>query len=471
MYRWLVVVGALAGCGDNSSGRPGVAGIRDGTRLVARYFVAEGAAVFRIWHDTERTMDCTFQPASDGEYRCLPTGLDARYAYKYADAACTHPVVVAARCQLPRYAFGREMATARCNRHSGRAVFAVGSARRSRFVFDVYNGMCNRSILSERDVAYELGDTLPATDFVAAQLGATTSDALAPYAFTADDGAIQADTAWDAVRGGECDVRGTSDVRGTTEPVRCTPINVAWHDDDVWAEAACSIHAAVDFGQNRPCTTPTAIKGYNAAGVDAYFREIGAPVPAADVHVTDDANACMPRPPAMTAEPDDYYLEGPVIPDDAFSVMSRVLDGGGRVRAERYTDAAGHDLAAAREFYDTLAKQKCTPYRFLDGTLRCIPYFSFFVSPPHGHGRYADAACTQPIALNEATSPPPPVIVVLHESRDACDAVPYDATHAAGPPHTGDLFYGRACTPLVRDPSLTYYTLGAAIELPLITEL
>ncbi len=61
-------------------------------------------------------------------------------------------------------------------------------------------------------------------------------------------------------------------------------------------------------------------------------------------------------------------------------------------------------------------------------------------------------------------------IGVAHVSRDACDAVLYDAVHAAGPPHTGALFLGLECTPAVRDPNFTYYMLGAAIELPLINE-
>ncbi len=464
MYRWLVVVGALAGCGDNASGRPAVAGIRDGTRLVARYLAADGAAVFRIWHDTERGIDCAFQPASDGEYRCLPNWPDVTYANdEYADASCTQPVVRAPRCQAPRYAFGRAMATARCNKPSGRAVFAVGPARASRTVFVYRAGVCQEAFtIGAADALYDLGDKLPATDFVAAQLGPASSDALAPYTFTADDGAIQADAVWDAVRGGECGGGGRA------EPPRCRPSEVALHYDFVWADAACSIQAAVDLSQNRPCATPTAIVGF---GAGPNLRELGARVPAADVHHTNMDNVCTLAPPQMTSDPNDFYLEGAAILDDTLPVMSRVLDGAGRVRAERYADAAGHPLAASRGFYDTVVDEHCYPSQFLDGTVRCVPNSTAYADAAGSGGIYADAACTQPIAAYDAAAPPMPAIVVTHAPRDACDAVLYDATHAAGAPYTGALFGGRDCTPLERNALLTYYTLGAAIELPLITEL
>ncbi|MBA3396850.1 MAG: hypothetical protein H0T89_29740 [Deltaproteobacteria bacterium] len=463
MDRWLVVVAALAGCGDNSSGRPETAGIRDGTRLVARLRIADGASVFSGWHDTVREVDCQFQPASDGEYRCLPTGLDVSFAnYRYADAACTQQVVFGTRCHPPRYAFGPEMATARCNKPSGRAVFSVGAALTSRNVFSYEDGVCSPSSVPEGDAAYDLGDKLPATDFVSAQLGPTTSDPLAPYAFTAEDGAIEAVTTWDAARGGECDVRDRID-----QP-RCVPIEIALHYDHVWADAACTIQAAVDLSPVRPCTRPTAIAGFGSDGFN--FREIGASVPVADVHVTDMANVCKPADRTNTAEGDDYYLEGPIIPDDQFPLLTRVLDGTGRLRAERYTDAAGNQLAAARGFYDTLTENRCSPNRFPDGTLRCVPHNAGYASAPRSGGYFADAACTQPVGIEQATSPPPSAIVVAHASRDACDAVLYDAVHAAGPPHTGAVFLGVECAPAVRDPNLTYYTLGAPIELPQITE-
>ncbi|MBA3396852.1 MAG: hypothetical protein H0T89_29750 [Deltaproteobacteria bacterium] len=463
MYRWLVAVAALAGCGDNSSGRLEAVGIRDGTRLVARFLVAEGAAVFRHWHDVERGMDCAFEPASDGEYRCLPIGPDATYInYEYADAACSQPVVLAPRCQAPRYAFSHAMATARCNRPSGRAVFSVGPARASRTVFVYRDGVCQEAFtidIDSTDALYDLGDKLPATDFVAAQLGPASSDALASYTFTADDGAVQADTTWDAARAGECHAS------ERTDPPRCVPLEVALHYDHVWADAACTIQAAVDLAQLRPCAAPTAIVGF---GSDSFhFRELGAAVPAADVHVTDMANVCTGR---TNTDGDDYYLEGLVIPDDQFPRVTRVLDGTGRLRAERYTDADGNPLAAARGFYDTLAANRCSPYRFPDGTLRCVPYNVSFVPAPQTGGYFADAACTQPVVTEQATSPPPSVIVVGHAQRDVCDAVNYAAVHAAGPPHTGALFHTTDCTPVSRDQGVAYYTLGAAIELPRVYE-
>lgn len=56
-------------------GAPGKDSAASGTRLTARYFVADdGARIFSGWHDTMLDTDCAFMVASDGKTRCLPSG-------------------------------------------------------------------------------------------------------------------------------------------------------------------------------------------------------------------------------------------------------------------------------------------------------------------------------------------------------------------------------------------------------------
>jgi hypothetical protein len=65
-----------------------------GTRLKARWYVgADGTRQWAFnWFDSERNEECSFQPATDGVLRCLPTGTAAIYTY-YLDAECSQPAV------------------------------------------------------------------------------------------------------------------------------------------------------------------------------------------------------------------------------------------------------------------------------------------------------------------------------------------------------------------------------------------
>lgn len=74
-----------------SVGEDGASVVVDGSRLKARWRVAEDGAREPIgWLDTMTGIPCAWSTATDGEERCLPP--PAAGAFGYLDAACTQVV-------------------------------------------------------------------------------------------------------------------------------------------------------------------------------------------------------------------------------------------------------------------------------------------------------------------------------------------------------------------------------------------
>lgn len=96
--------GGTSGAGGGESGAGGGAGgavsigvdrqALSGTRLKVRSYKGEdGSEVFATMFDTQRSEECAFVLASDGQLRCLTTGANTAYASGYfSDAACASPV-------------------------------------------------------------------------------------------------------------------------------------------------------------------------------------------------------------------------------------------------------------------------------------------------------------------------------------------------------------------------------------------
>ncbi|HEU4403795.1 MAG TPA: hypothetical protein VFS43_00665, partial [Polyangiaceae bacterium] len=108
----VATMGAGPGGGGGKGGSgpvPDADAATPGTRLKPKVFVgADGSRQpTQLWHDTQRNEECSFQRASDGVYRCLPTSMGASYGF-FQDSGCTTPALaVASACSgssLPAYA-------------------------------------------------------------------------------------------------------------------------------------------------------------------------------------------------------------------------------------------------------------------------------------------------------------------------------------------------------------------------------
>ena len=97
---------------DGAPGKDGAATTVDGSRIKARYLVAEdGARELLGWRDTMLDTDCSFMVASDGATRCLPGTkyVGNQAAVFYSDDACAVPVALwinAPPCAPPTPKYG-----------------------------------------------------------------------------------------------------------------------------------------------------------------------------------------------------------------------------------------------------------------------------------------------------------------------------------------------------------------------------
>ncbi len=81
---------------------------QSGARLKVNYYAGSDGSKLPVlnMHDSQLGVDCSFQTATDGTTRCLPSGLSV--SSWYADSGCTQPVgclVSGAGCATaPKYA-------------------------------------------------------------------------------------------------------------------------------------------------------------------------------------------------------------------------------------------------------------------------------------------------------------------------------------------------------------------------------
>lgn len=450
----LAVVVACAGCGDNTA-PPGVVGIEAGARLEPRFWSAEGGArVLRAWFDRELGVECTFQLATDGRYRCLP--VRGPLASAFADAACTTPIVIVPACSpVPAMAPGRGQATATCDEDAAVPVYPVGAVRASTEVyFGAPGNSCLAATLDAELRAYDLGAEVAPGTFVGADLvvRASGADRVAPYALVADDGAVENVGQWDTERDGEC-----------TGGLRCVPTEIALHDDFLYSDDTCTVPAAADLSSVRPCARATAVLTSDAP-FGTHFLALGAEVPAAAVHRSDGGGTCSPESGAFA---EHFYLEGAPIPLETLPALMPVREGTGRLRAERYEATPGTPLAAATFFFDDELGTPCAPTRFADGW-RCLRNDQSF---PEARYFFADPDCeTMPLAL--VAAPPPALAVVNHVAADACDTVRYDAAYLVGDEVVATLVYtrqGTACISRPVEAGEHLYRVGAPVDLPRLT--
>lgn len=142
-----------------------------GSRLKARWYVADDGArqpVFQ-WFDSARNEECTFQRATDGVMRCMPTG--AGLSSYYSNANCTQRVaalLAALACIDGDGTYAIESATTGCE--SRTKVFTLGETLPSESVYVLSGETCVAAAPNEAFVYRRLGSEVPPGSFVSAQL-------------------------------------------------------------------------------------------------------------------------------------------------------------------------------------------------------------------------------------------------------------------------------------------------------------
>lgn len=461
MRSLLGAVVVLGACGDNISPPAPVYGVQAGARLEPRFWDAgDGARLLRAWYDRELDVECRFDLAADGRFRCLPTELPSRTLY--ADAACTTALVAWPACKpQPRFAGGDARATAECPRPAARPMFEIGAEHAATRVFEMAGDTCRPVDVPKGHRVYLRGNERPPTQFVAAALDASPATSrLVPYVYRGEDGSFEATGIWDSERDAECN---GSNLAPPAEEQACYPTEIALHYDFLFSDASCTEFAAVDLADARPCHPPTAVNT-SAQPYGRYFREIGAQIPPEAVHRSESPGTCSPEP--LWTFDETFWREGSAIPQDAYASLITVFDGRSRILAARYVAETGEPLSTSQRFFDTTIDLPCDPVRVAHGT-RCLGAFSTNVGMLEG--LHADPACTTPVVYYGET--PPPLVLAPHVARDACDDIQYDAAYAVGAKLETDMIYRRDGTACVERPLGSgehVYRVGARVELPVL---
>ena len=98
--------GSTADGGGQQGGSSPGGGYENGTRLKVRARGgADGSRQPVGWYDQNLDTVCTWRKASDGSDRCMPDGIVAN---RYADDACTSPIMVQSTCEPLQYALVSE---------------------------------------------------------------------------------------------------------------------------------------------------------------------------------------------------------------------------------------------------------------------------------------------------------------------------------------------------------------------------
>jgi hypothetical protein len=427
---------------------------RSGSRLRVLSWASEGGglAFSGVLHDELLDVNCMMQTATDGRLRCLPA--TSWYDTAYADPECTERVVVRRSCDSDRYALGAPRPTASCDEPVGVPVYAIGATRTERMVY-VPTGGCVAVPVEAGSSVVELGEELSPSEFVGAEVVVEGTERLAPRALVADDGAALATGIHDRELDAECAAR------SATASERCLPTARAFIIAPLFSDASCSAPIAIDTGLVPTCERArTAWDVSLRIGYQGYSRvgeEISGP------RYSGTSRSCAIE---MRADPPRAWAVGAPFAEEDFARLTLTSDGSARVVARRWVDEAGRALSHATELYDTETRMVCRPTLFPDG-YRCISGTS--VADLY----YADAACSTPIVLRDASGGPAPMATSLHRSSDACDPVESDGVFAVGARVTPSSVWVRgmdsACRAYTPIPDAVFYARGEPIDAPALT--
>jgi hypothetical protein len=427
----------------------------EGSRLKAKWVEGDdGVRGVMSWYDTKLQTACGFTTAADGKYRCLPSGLTLGPS-DFADANCASPAVVNSQdaCNPQQYV-RRLDATGACS--SFNRIYRLGAKLAPGQTFARSGTDCVASGQLPEAAAYKLGEELPASMFVGAELTpepAKGGDQVQLVLLVAEDG-TKIDWNWrDPKTETTCSLYTLEENR-----LRCVPSPAAFLST-AFSDSACQEGTAVyspACGPARTMTVKPPAPGM-CPGVSTVF-ELGPPVDSIyRVRSTDMACAV-----SATTVGLEYHSLGAPVPSDSFPGFDYETASGNK-RIQRRRLAAPTGRAVGANFYDNQRHEVCFANQTGD-TTRCLPSRTFT------NYTFADANCTQPLWQGTKDACPP--TYAYRYVENACPS--RQLVYTLGPAFTGatyrqyttrsDTSAEIECQPLMPAPTDVFYSLTLVPE-------
>ncbi len=398
---------------------------RDGSRLRRIGYLGEdGSWQADSWYDDEFESRCSFGMASDGVERCLPEqyGEASAAGVIYLDAACSERIFHASDdpCRAaipPRYFTEYDRIDVECAAATYR-VWSVGDRIVSNSAFRLNSdGTCTpvwTSDPADWPALYAFGEEIAPETFVAVESQEAVGERIQTVRRTTSDGAVDhAALGFDVDMNTTCYALRAGDAQWRCAPVPSTNLS---YSDAACSEAlastkttTCAMTSLELFGSQT--VYPYSETGGCGSPELTHFYEPGDPDAAVTlteayrVNQGDNERCLGPYESTATVTP-----PGPAIPPEALLAGTRETApcapgrlGGSRLSAlgTHWEDGSVFDVA----FFDPEMDDICRVTLAEDGVPRCLPYG---VGARSG-GRFADAACTVPVAsVGSALCPPDP---------------------------------------------------------------
>lgn len=444
-----------------------------GSRLKPRVFALDdGVDVLRdvvidsSWYDAELELDCIFLPDEAGVERCFPRRFLSRGTY--ADADCTRRVLVdsaAGTCSgsLPPYVALEDAGCA----YRG---FRVGKElpQSTPLFYSADGSSCQLSIQTEATPMYEI-EAVPAETFVGMQRGQRArAPGLDAQVREGEDGSWQIMGYFDPVREAAC----FDSFIGFDPPSKCVPAHASssWFADSICQTRIASVQQASCYVEPRTAIIATQVDVDSCPTTRSFeLYEIDA-IRETSHHEVDDSGACV----ASTLPPAESYVQGAAIDASTLPTLETLVVGTGAVRALFSGFGAVPYVPIGYEHTGLLdeAGEACLPFRFPDGSLRCVPT-SFSHATPAALV-YEEASCDGPPLVAWVPKPtcpadPPLPRGVLFLDRTGCELAVTEVMAVVGQ-STASILYARdaasgACEAITTSaPSPTYLRLGEVLD-------
>jgi hypothetical protein len=429
---------------------------------VLRDVVTDGS-----WYDSELEFDCLFLPDEAGVERCFPRQFLS--SGTYADADCTRPVLrdgTAGTCsglRFPYMAFNEGGCAYRGFRLGKQLPEATP------LFYSVDGGRtCQPSTQIDAVPKYEV-EEVPAETFVGMRRSERArAPGLDAKVREGDDGSWQIMGYFDPIREAAC----FDSFIGFDPPSKCVPAHASasWFADSTCQtriasvqETACHVEppTVIIEAQVDADTCPTT-RRFELYEIDA-MRETPR-------HEVDDSGACV----ASSLAPDDSYVQGAAIDASTLPTLETLVVGTGAIRA-LFSGFGGVPYVPIGYGHTGLLDESgeaCLPFRFPDGSLRCVPT-SFSHATPTALV-YEDAACDGPPLVPWIPEPTCPADAplpggVTFVDRTACELAVTELMAVVGQ-STASTLYARdaasgACEAVnLSSPAPTYLRLGDVLQ-------
>lgn len=408
-----------------------------GTRLKARVLRdSVGNEELHSWRDTQRNEDCSFQPAGDGQLRCVPWPPQLYHSEgNFSDPSCTMPVTVEYNTTCPTtpkvsvlYVTGGCEIALRffpVQQNLGMAPFYWRSS----------NGTCTKANIGNSYTLWSVGPEIPPSAFARATLVAPAqTSGIGQVMVITDDGARAPYRLKDLAGGFDCN----SDFAASP---KCAP-SVFATDGYRFGDASCTQRL---YQTNIGCS-PRFVADYTVSGCTGGYSYRAAGSAVANIY-TQSGTTCSATTPGATTK---YLTAGSPV---SLATGQTASSPAGRLTHRTVTWPGGLETSAGWTDSQNGNVGCATYYAAGDGSRRCIPAGEGTIS-----GYYADAACTQKLAaVTNGCSP-----TRLNEYESCVSRM---RVFAAGTTFSGQAYTksGTTCVASTVAANFTLYRVGAEI--------